>query len=210
VCPAVPDLVPSRFGVAPVRGVDTGFRQGGGSSRCGRGWDASRAHSCNGELDVGNGFGECGICGDQVFNGGVLLNGHVCQIVEGRCHLLNLFEFGGLICTKRRLAGSHAIDVTHLGKGGGPVGLLVGPSVVKDRVTFPPTPGQCHFAARQGVLGTCGDHGFVRDGDSSIGGKNLTLLLLPCVEGKWEAGVNATMEVSYAVIQIRFLSRPNS
>ncbi len=57
---AVPDLVPSRFGVAPVRGADTGVRQGGRSSRCGRGCDAGRAHSCDGELDVGNGFGECG------------------------------------------------------------------------------------------------------------------------------------------------------
>ncbi len=37
VRPAVPDLVPSRFGVASVRGVDTGDHQGGGSSWCGRG-----------------------------------------------------------------------------------------------------------------------------------------------------------------------------
>jgi hypothetical protein len=32
VRPAVPNFVTSRFGVAPVRGVDTGIRQGGGSS----------------------------------------------------------------------------------------------------------------------------------------------------------------------------------
>jgi hypothetical protein len=31
VCPAVPDLVPSRFGVAPVRGADAGICQGGGA-----------------------------------------------------------------------------------------------------------------------------------------------------------------------------------
>jgi hypothetical protein len=74
VHPAVPDLFPSRFGVAPVRGVDTGVRQGGKSSWCRRGWDAGRAHLCNGELDVGNGFGECGIGGDQVFDGDILLN----------------------------------------------------------------------------------------------------------------------------------------
>ncbi len=80
--PAVPDLVPSRFGVAPVRGADTGFHQGGRSSWCGQGWDTGRAHLCDGELDVGDGFGECGIGGDQVFDCGVLLNGGVCQIVE--------------------------------------------------------------------------------------------------------------------------------
>ncbi len=102
---------------------------------------------CNGELDVGNGFGECGIGGDQVFDGGILLNGHVCQIVKGRCHLLCLFEFGSLICTKRCITSSHAIDIAHLGKGGGPMGLPVGPSVVNDRATFPLAPGQRHVAA---------------------------------------------------------------
>ncbi len=82
VRPAVLDLVPSRFGVAPLRGADTGVRQWGGSSRCGRGWDAGGAHLCDGKLDVGNGFVECGVGGNQVFDCGILLNGRVCQIVE--------------------------------------------------------------------------------------------------------------------------------
>ncbi len=116
--PAVPGLVPSRFGVAPVRGAEMGFRHGGGSSRCGRGWDAGHTHLCDKELDVGDGFGESGVGDDQVFNGGILLNGCICQIVEGRCNLLCLFEFGGLIHTKCCLAGSHVIDIAHLGKGG--------------------------------------------------------------------------------------------
>ncbi len=115
VCPAVPNLVPSRFGVAIVRGADMGLHQGGRSSGCGRGWDAGRTHLCDGELDVGDGFGECGIGGDQVFNGGVLFNGCICQIVKGRCRLLCLFKFGGLIRTKHCLAGSHAIDTVYLG-----------------------------------------------------------------------------------------------
>jgi hypothetical protein len=46
--PAVPDLVPCRFGVAPVRRVDTGFHQWGGSCWRSRGWDAGSAHSCDG------------------------------------------------------------------------------------------------------------------------------------------------------------------
>jgi hypothetical protein len=57
--PAVAALVPIRIGVAPVRGADTCVHQGGGSSQCRRGWDTGRAHLCDGELDVGNGFGEC-------------------------------------------------------------------------------------------------------------------------------------------------------
>jgi hypothetical protein len=205
VHPAVPNLVPCRFGVAPVRGVDTGFRQWGRSSRYKIGWAAGCAHLCNGKLDFGNGFGECGISGNQVFDGGVLLNGRICQIFEGRCNLLCLFEFGGLICTKCCLSGSHAIDIAHLGKGGGLVGLPVEPIVVKDRATFSLVPGQHHVAALHGVLDTCGDHGFAGDGDSGIGSKDLTILLLPCVDGKGEAGVNAGMEVGHVVIQIRLV-----
>ncbi len=64
-------------------------------------------------------------------------------------------------------------------------------------------PGQRHVAAHQGVLGTCGDHGFVGDGDTGIGGKDLTLILLPCVDGEGEAGVDARMENGHVVIQIR-------
>ncbi len=55
---------------------------------------------CKGELDVGNGFGERCVGGHQVLNGIVFLNCCVCQIIERRSHLLRLFEFGGLICTK--------------------------------------------------------------------------------------------------------------
>ncbi len=53
------------------------------------------------------------------------------------------------------------------------------------------------------MLGTCGDHGFVGDGDSGIGGKDLTFLLFPHVDGKGEAGVDAGMKVGHVVIQIR-------
>ena len=134
---------------------------------------------------MGNDFGECGV-GDQVFDGVIFLNGPVCQVVEERCHLLCLFNFGSLISTNRCLASSHAIDIAHLGRGSNPVGLLVGPSVVNDRATFLLMPDQRHVAACQGVLGTCSDHGFVGDGDSGIGGEDLTFLLFPCVNGNRE------------------------
>jgi hypothetical protein len=83
------------------------------------------------------------------------------------------------------------------------MGLPVGPSVVNDRATFSLVPGQCHVATRQGLVDTCGDHGFVRDGETGIGGKYLTFLLLPRVDGKGVAGVDAGMEVAHVVIQIR-------
>jgi hypothetical protein len=148
VCPAVPDLVPSRFIVASVGGVDMGFCHWGGSCWCGRGWDSGDAHSCNGELDVGDGIGERWIGGRKVLDGGVLLNCCVCQIIERRTHLLCLFKFGGLVHAKCCVSGSHSIDVMYFGKGGGPMGLPVGPSVVGKRAMLPLAPGQCHVAAR--------------------------------------------------------------
>ncbi len=83
------------------------------------------------------------------------------------------------------------------------MGLPVGPSVVDKWTKFPLAPGQHHVATCHGVLGTCGDHGFLRHGDISIGSKDLTFLLLPCVDGKGEAGVNAGMEVGHVIIQIK-------
>jgi hypothetical protein len=53
------------------------------------------------------------------------------------------------------------------------------------------------------MLGTCGDHGLVRDGDSGIGGKDLLFLLFPCVDGKGKTQVDARMEAGHVVIQIR-------
>ncbi len=82
VCPAVTNLVPSWFGVTPVGGVNTCLRQWGGSCWCVRGWYSGGAHSCDGEFDVGNGFGEHCVGGHQVLDGSVLLNCCVCQIVE--------------------------------------------------------------------------------------------------------------------------------
>ncbi len=132
------------------------------------------------------------------------MNGCIHQIFEGRCHLLCLVEFSGLIRAKLCVAGSHAIDIMHFSKGGGPMGLPVGPSVVDRWATFPLVPGQQHVAACQGVLGTCGDHGFVGEGATGIGGKDLTFLLFSCVDGKGVAGVDAGIVVCHGVIQISF------
>ncbi len=81
-----------------------------------------------------------------ILDGGILLNGCVCQIVKRRSRLLCLVQFVNLICTKCCVAGSHAIDVMHFGKGGGPVGLPVGPNVANRWAMFPLAPGQRHVA----------------------------------------------------------------
>jgi hypothetical protein len=53
------------------------------------------------------------------------------------------------------------------------------------------------------MLGTCGDHGLVEDGDSGIGCKDLAFLLFPCVDGEGEARVDTGMDIDLVVIQIR-------
>jgi hypothetical protein len=83
------------------------------------------------------------------------------------------------------------------------MGFSVGPSVVNRQVMSPLAPGQCHVAARLGVLGISGDFVFVGDGDSGISGEDLTFFLFPCVNGKGEAQVDAGMEVGHVIIQIR-------
>ncbi len=49
----------------------------------------------------------------------------------------------------------------------------------------------------------CGDHGLVRDGDFCISCKDLAFLLFPSVDGEGKARIDARMEVSHVVIQIR-------
>ncbi len=53
------------------------------------------------------------------------------------------------------------------------------------------------------MLGTCGDHGLVGDGDSGMCCKDLAFLVFPCVDGEGEAQVDAGMEVGHVVILIR-------
>ncbi len=53
------------------------------------------------------------------------------------------------------------------------------------------------------MLGACGDHGLLGDGDSGIGCEDLVFLLFPSVDGKGEARVNAAMEIGHVVIQIK-------
>ncbi len=53
------------------------------------------------------------------------------------------------------------------------------------------------------MFGACGDHCFVGGGYGSISWEGLALLLFPCVDGKGEAQVDAGMEISHVVIQIR-------
>ncbi len=91
---------------------------------------------CNEELDVDDGFGERCIGGHQIFDSGVLLNCCDFQIIEGRSHLLHLFKFSGLVCTKCCVPGHHPIDVAHFGEGGSPMGLPVGPCVVGKWAVF--------------------------------------------------------------------------
>ncbi len=134
MCPAVPNFVPSWFGVIPVGGANTGLCQWGGSCWCIRGWDSGwnsgGAHLYDGELYVDDSLGERSVGGNQFLDGGALLNCCVCQIIKERSHLLHLFKFGGLVRAKCCVPSHHPIDVMHFGKGNVLMGFPVGPSLV--------------------------------------------------------------------------------
>ncbi len=53
------------------------------------------------------------------------------------------------------------------------------------------------------MLGSGGDHELVGDWDSCVGGKDLALLLFARVDGQWEAGVDADVELGHVVLQVR-------
>ena len=75
------------------------------------------------------------------------LNGCIGEVVQQRHHLLCLFHFRGcLVGTKWGVAGSHLVEITHLGKGGGPVGLPVVPRelVGGGDVSTPASRGSCY------------------------------------------------------------------
>ena len=97
-----------------------------------------------------------------------------------RDHLLCLFDLRDLVGAKSCVAGRHARDVTHFGKCRRPVEFPVCPCVLNCWAVLPFSPVEHHVAAGECVLGSGGDHQFVGDWDSRVGGKDLALLLF-CV-----------------------------
>jgi hypothetical protein len=87
----------------------------------------------DGRCQVSNNFCLLLVCCDQLVNGGILLNGCFCQVVEQRCHLLFLDNFlGSSLIGKGQVAGGHAVDVAHLCKRGRPVHLPVVQCVIRE------------------------------------------------------------------------------
>ncbi len=147
-------------------------------------------------------LGERGVGCDEVVDGGDLLDGRVGEVVEQRGHLLRLFDLCGLVGAKGCVAGRHAGDIAHFGKCRSPVEFPVRPCVLIFWAALPFSPVEGHVAAGERVLGSGGYHQFVGDRDSSVGSEDLALLLFAHVNGQWEAGVDADVELSHVVVQV--------
>ncbi len=76
------------------------------------------------------------------------------------------------------------VEITHLGKSGGPVGLPVVPHELVGGVTFPLAPVKGHVPAGDCMFAPRGDHCCVGDWYACIGGKDLAFFLLACVDRK--------------------------
>jgi hypothetical protein len=116
--------------------------------------------------------------------------------------LARLSDLCGLVGAEGCVAGRHARDVTHFGKCRSPVEFPVRPCVLICWTALPFSPVECHVAAGERVLGSGGYHQFVGDRDSRVGGEDLALLLFARVNGQWEAGVDADVELGHVVVQV--------
>ncbi len=63
--------------------------------------------------------------------------------------------------------------------------------MIDKQATFPFAPGKFHAATVEGGLCAGGDHRCFTDWNAGVLGKCLTLLLLACVDRKWEGRFNA-------------------
>jgi hypothetical protein len=74
---------------------------------------------------------------DEVVDPHILLNPRVGKVVRKCSDLACLVLFLSCIGAEFCLAQRHAVDVTHFGKGGPPVGFPFGPGVVSNDTTVP-------------------------------------------------------------------------
>ena len=140
VGPTVTCPVPGRCASGPMgwaRLISGRLARGCGRARCG----SLIGHHCGkSTLNVLDGLGEGSVCGNEVVDGGVVLNGRVGKVIERCCHLLRLFDFHGLVGTEGGFACCHAGDVTHFGKCSHPVDLPVVPCVLNCWEALPFSP----------------------------------------------------------------------
>jgi hypothetical protein len=134
----------------------------------------------------------------------VLLDRHICQVIQQCSHFLCLDNF---LCScligKGRVTGEHAVDVAHFYKCSCPMILPVVPHMVKEGTTFPLSPCKCHVPTVESMLGAGRHHHFFGDGHICVLCKSLALLLLARVDGKWKVRINSLVEISDLVVKIR-------
>ena len=112
----------------------------------------------------------------------IFLGGCVGKIIKGEFYSFGEFVLNGGVGLVPEGATSEALNVPVFLEGASPVGFPVGPGFVSFRAVIPLLPCIGEVAALDGMLSPSGNHGGLRDGYPSIGGKVLAILLLSGVD----------------------------
>jgi hypothetical protein len=72
---------------------------------------ARESETSNGRICIGQSFGKAFIRNYQLFNGVILLDCRISEVVEGASHHGCLFCIGGRLIRKSSFWGRHAMDI---------------------------------------------------------------------------------------------------
>jgi hypothetical protein len=101
------------------------------------------------------------------------------------------------------VTGGHSVYVMGFGEGRSSVPLPVVPRLIDDWALAPFAPHEFHAVTVNQGFGAGQYHGGLRDRDACVECKGLALFLFASVDGKWESWVDAGVELSHVVVDIR-------
>ena len=106
-----------------------------------------------------------------------LLDSGVDEIIEGSHHLISHFNLCEVVGMANVDASGEFLYITLSNEFNIPVVLTVVPSFLDDWATTPFTPSLLEATALEGILGNCGYHGCLGDGNCSVHCEVLTHFL---------------------------------
>ena len=117
------------------------------------------------------------------------MNGGVGDIFEGSGHLLSHFCLCEIVGMDNVDSYGEFLDVAMFNEFSGPVVLPVVPSFLVNWAMTSFTPSLLEVVALGGMHGTCGYHGWLRDGNCSVRCEVLTHFFFRKYTARWRLGL---------------------